>query len=101
LIAASRARRAAMNQVTPNKIAADPRIDPRLKALFAFPDRPPAGDIDSREALIAEANSPAALAAEAGMQMLFAACNSEENSPSAGLVTRTETIVSAPDGNAI
>ena len=48
-----------------SKLVADPRIDPRLKALFAWPDRPPVGDIASREALLAEANSPAALAGEA------------------------------------
>src|SRR4051794_12449093 len=90
-----------MNQVVTSKIAADPRIDPRIKALFGWPDRPPAGDIASREALIAEANSPQALAGEAAMQVLFAACDSEDNAPSAGLVIRTETIVSAPDGNAI
>ena len=29
-----------------SKILADPRIDPRLKALFPWPDRPPVGDIE-------------------------------------------------------
>lgn len=85
-----------------SKLAADPRIDPRLKALFGgWPDRPPVGDIESREALIAEANSPEALAAEAAMSGLFDACDTEANAPSAGLSIRTETIVSQPDGNAI
>ena len=84
-----------------SKIAADPRIDPRLKALFGLPDRPPAGDIADREALLAEANSPAALAGEAAMNMLFDACDSEANAPSAGLSIRTDSFVSAPDGNMI
>src|SRR5436190_10828345 len=84
-----------------SKLVADPRIDPRLKAMFAWPDRPPAGDIASREALLAEANSDQALAAEAGMQMLFAACDAEANSPTAGLSIRTDSFVSAPDGNTI
>ena len=84
-----------------SKIAADPRIDPRLKALFGLPDRPPAGDIADREALLAEANSPAALAGEAAMNMLFGACDSEANAPSAGLSIRTDSFVSAPDGNTI
>ena len=84
-----------------SKIAADPRIDPRLKALFGLPDRPPAGDIADREALLAEANSPAALAGEAAMNMLFGACDSEANAPSAGLSIRTDSFVSAPDGNMI
>src|SRR4030095_4006347 len=80
---------------------ADPRIDPRLKALFAWPDRPPVGDIESREALIAEANTPEALAAEAALVGLFNACDTEANAPSAGLSVRTETYVSQPDGNTI
>ena len=52
-----------------------------VKALFAWPDRPPVGDIESREALIAEANTPEALAAEAAMSGLFDACDTEANSP--------------------
>lgn len=90
-----------MNDVPVSKLVRDPRIDPRLKALFAWPDRPPVGDIASREALLAEANTPEALAAEAGMAMLFSACDTEENAPSAGLSIRTETYVSAPDGNSV
>jgi len=84
-----------------SKIAADPRIDPRLKALFGWPDRPPVGDIESREALIAAANTPEALAAEAAMDALFGACDTEANAPSAGLTIRRESFVSAPDGNEI
>ena len=89
------------SQAKLSKLVRDPRIDPRLKALFAWPDRPPVGDIASREALVAEANTPEALAAEAAMDMLFNACDSEENAPSAGLSIRTETYVSAPDGNSV
>ncbi|WP_293678344.1 alpha/beta hydrolase [uncultured Phenylobacterium sp.] len=85
----------------PSKLASDPRIDPRLKALFAFPDAPPAGDIDSREALLAQANSPQAVAAEAAMSGLFDACDAETNSPSAGLSIRDDSFVSSPDGNTI
>lgn len=90
-----------MNAPTLSKISADPRIDPRIKALFGFPDRPPAGDIADREALLAEANSPAALAGEAAMEMLLGACGSEENAPSAGLAIRTDSFVSSPDGNTV
>lgn len=90
-----------MNDVPASKLARDPRIDPRIKAVFGWPDRPPVGDIASREALIAEANTPAALAAEAAMQALFDACDSEANAPSAGLSIRRETYVSQPDGNTI
>ena len=41
-----------MNDIPTSKLARDPRIDPRLKALFAWPDRPPVGDIASREDLV-------------------------------------------------
>jgi acetyl esterase/lipase len=86
----------------PSKLAADPRIDPRLKALFGgWPDRPPVGDIESREALIAAANTPDALAAEAAMSGLFDAADSEANAPSKGLAIRRDSFVSSPDGNTI
>ncbi|MDZ4376065.1 MAG: alpha/beta hydrolase fold domain-containing protein [Phenylobacterium sp.] len=84
-----------------SKLVADPRIDPRIKALFAQPDRPPVGDIESREALIAAANTPEALAGEQAMEMLFTACDNEQTAPSAGLTVRTQEIVSQPDGNTI
>src|SRR4051812_13878727 len=84
-----------------SKIAADPRIDPRLKALFAWPDRPPVGDIESREALLAAVNTPEALAAEAAMEALFNACDSEANAPSAGLSIKRDRFVPAPDGNEV
>jgi len=84
-----------------NRIAADPRIDPRIKAVFAAPDRPPAGDVANREALLMEANTPAALAMEAGMEALFNACDNETTAPSAGLKVFEESFISAPDGNTI
>jgi acetyl esterase/lipase len=84
-----------------NRISADPRIDPRIKAVFVFPDRPPPGNISSREALLAEANSPAALAAEKAMEAMHQLCDSESNAPSEGLTTTTDSFVSSPDGNTI
>jgi acetyl esterase len=84
-----------------NLIAADPRIDPRLKAVFAAPDRPPAGYIADRAALLAEVNSAAALAAEAAMAGLFDACDNEAIAPSAGLTIRTQSFTSTPDGNPV
>jgi acetyl esterase len=84
-----------------SKIADDPRIDPRIKALFAAPDQPPQGDVADRESQLAQANTPQALAAARAMDGLFAACASEANAPSAGLVTSTRTFVSQPDGNEI
>ena len=91
----------AASAIATNRIGADPRIDPRVKAFFAAPDLPPAGDIANREALIAAANSPAALAGEAAMQGLLNTCDTEENAPSQGLTITTDSFVSAPDGNTI
>ena len=47
------------------RISNDPRIDPRIKALFAAPDLPPQGDVTDRETYLAEVNSPEAVAREA------------------------------------
>ncbi|HEY5071454.1 MAG TPA: alpha/beta hydrolase fold domain-containing protein [Caulobacteraceae bacterium] len=84
-----------------SKLAEDPRIDPRIKAVFGAMETRPSSDIASREALLAEANSSASLAAEAAMEGMFAACDNEVAAPSAGLAIRTERFVSTPDGNSI
>ena len=84
-----------------NRISADPRIDPRIKAVFQLPDPPPVGDIASREALLGEANSPEALAREQAMNTFLDMCDNEASAPSAGLKISTESFVSAPDGNTI
>jgi acetyl esterase len=82
-------------------VAADIRLDPRIKALLAGIPLEPPGDVDSRQTLLDEANS------EAGRQQaeLFRAfmdmCDTEEAAPSAGLRIHTEKIVSEPDGNSI
>jgi acetyl esterase/lipase len=83
------------------KMEADPRIDPRLKTVMgAFPTQARA-DAESREQLIAEANSDAARAAAAAMKAGMDALDSEEIAPSRGLVTETHEFVSAPDGNPV
>ncbi|ODT86493.1 alpha/beta hydrolase [Phenylobacterium sp. SCN 70-31] len=84
-----------------SKLVADPRIDPRIKAIFGLPDAAPQGDIESREALVAAVNTPQALAAEQALETLFSACDNEQTAPSTGLRTWTETITSQPDGNSI
>lgn len=84
-----------------NRISQDPRIDPRIKALFVAPDAPPAGDVPDRATAIAQASTPGALAREQASEALFALCDAESNAPSAGLSIRTEEITSAPDGNRI
>jgi acetyl esterase len=82
-------------------IAGDRRLDPRIKAFLVAMPTEGESDVDSRETLLAEANTP--MAAE--MADLFRAfmdlCDSEEAAPSAGLRVHTEKITSAPDGNTI
>ena len=84
-----------------SKISEDPRIDPRLKALFGeFPEftQPSAAN---REEVLARANAPEALAMRDGMQAFFAPSDTEEIAPSAGLEISTVTFESQPDGNTI
>ena len=82
-----------------NKIAADPRLDPRLKLLFGAMELPHGGDVESREAMIEQANSPEATAAREALTAFFAACDTEEVAPSAGLTIQDYDFVSEPDGN--
>src|SRR6202522_2365469 len=58
-------------------------------------------NVSSREELLAQENSPAALAALARQAAFFDSMDSEEVAPSAGLSVRTETLISSPDGNTI
>lgn len=85
-----------------SKLELDPRIDPRIKAAFARIDlgtvRP---NVSSREELLAQEYTPAALAAQDMANGLFDAMDSEDVAPSAGLSVRTETFRSSPDGNTV
>ena len=85
-----------------SKLASDPRIDPRIKAMFgAMGDLTTSGNVASREELLAEASTEEALKMAAGLKLLFDAADNEMVAPSAGLTTRTETVTSQPDGNTI
>jgi acetyl esterase/lipase len=84
-----------------SKINDDPRIDPRIKAVMgAMPSVNP-GDAESREQLLAEAQSEAGLAARQLLEGFMAMCDSEEVAPSAGLDIATHEFKSSPDGNTI
>ncbi|MFY9889944.1 MAG: alpha/beta hydrolase [Streptosporangiaceae bacterium] len=82
-------------------IAADIRLDPRLKALLGAMAMEGAGDVDSRETLLAEANSEEAKQQAELFRGFMDMCDTEEAAPSAGLRVHTEKIVSEPDGNPI
>jgi acetyl esterase len=93
---------ASPNSNTPSKIEADPRLDPRVKKFFAgMPPMPEKPNVASREELLTQESSPAALAAHARQKALFDSMDSEEVAPSAGLRVSTETLTSSPDGNTI
>ncbi len=79
-------------------IAADIRIDPRLKALLAGLPAEESRSVASREALVAELNSEEARQHAAVFREFMELCDTEEIAPSAGLTIHTEKIVSAPDG---
>ncbi len=84
-----------------SKIADDPRIDPRIKAVMgAFPEMEQS-DIESREALLAEMNQPDAVAAREALVGMLDMLDSEEVAPSAGLTISDLDFVSAPDGNTV
>jgi acetyl esterase len=58
-------------------------------------------DVDSRETLLAEANSEAARKQAEAFRGFMDMCDTEELAPSAGLRISTEKVVSEPDGNTI
>jgi acetyl esterase/lipase len=79
----------------------DPRIDPRIKALFGNFAMPALGDVASRAELLAEVNQPAAKQAAAALQALLDAADTEQVAPSQGLKIHSEKLVSQPDGNTV
>ncbi|HXW43998.1 MAG TPA: alpha/beta hydrolase [Streptosporangiaceae bacterium] len=85
----------------PYDVAADIRLDPRIKAILAGIAMEPAGDVDSRETLLAEANSETARQQAELFRSFMELCDTEEAAPSAGLRVHTEKVISEPDGNSI
>jgi acetyl esterase len=85
-----------------SKIAADRRIDPRIKAIFgAFPQGPAEKDVANRDEILAEENSPEGKARAQQMTATFDMVDNEQVAPSAGLAVRVETFRSEPDGNTV
>lgn len=83
------------------KIIEDPRIDPRIKAVFKHFSSPVLMDVASREALLAESETDAAKAGAIGFKVWLDAFDDELAAPSTGLEVRTERFTSQPDGNVI
>lgn len=83
------------------KLLKDPRIDPRIKAVFGDFGQEAGPDISTREELIALMNSPEAQKAVLASAEFFAETVSEEAAPSKGIVYETKTFISQPDGNEV
>ena len=84
-----------------SKLSDDPRIDPRIKALFAAMPTGEMKDVASREEMLETMNSPEATATREALSGFLNLCDSEDIAPSAGLTISTHTFESAPDGNAV
>ncbi len=84
-----------------SKLSEDPRIDPRLKAMFGRMPVLAGKDIASRELLLQIANSDKAAAGRAVFEAFLDRSDSEEIAPSAGLTVSVESFTSEPDGNEI
>jgi acetyl esterase/lipase len=84
-----------------SKIADDPRIDPRIRALFGALEIPVPRNASSREELLAAASSPEAIAASEALRTFLDAADTEDFAPSKDLTVTTLTLASEPDGNTI
>jgi acetyl esterase len=82
-------------------LAADDRLDPRIKAILAGVPVEGGGDVADREELLAEANSEQAREQAEAFRAFMDMCDTEEAAPSAGLRVHTEQVTSEPDGNSI
>ncbi|HET9689524.1 MAG TPA: alpha/beta hydrolase fold domain-containing protein [Acidimicrobiales bacterium] len=88
--------------MTDNRIASDPRIDPRIKAVLgAFDARPSPGDVADRDVLLKEAQSEEAVALRELIKGFMEMNDTEEVAPSAGLEITEHRLTSKPDGNEV
>src|SRR3954451_14076198 len=88
----------AWEEVMASKLALDPRVDPRIKAVFATFELPTPTSVASREELLAEEAAESATARAAGIKAFLDAMDTETIAPSTGLSVSTEGFTSSPDG---
>ena len=84
----------------------DPRIDPRIKAVFGGlagqnDSNGGLGDVESREQMLAEINPEQSEAANAAMTAWLDSCDAEPFAPQAGISVELIQCESQPDGNVI
>lgn len=83
------------------KLADDPRIDPRIKQIMGMMPEVQLADVESREALLAEASRPEAVARRDQVKALLDLVDNEDVAPSAGLAITDHSLTSTPDGNTV
>lgn len=79
----------------------DPRIDPRIKAVMGGFPSVALADVASRDQLLAEVNTPEALAQQEAARAMFELADNEDIAPRAGLDISTVEFTSSPDGNTV
>ena len=85
-----------------SKITEDLRIDPSIREFFgSMPDPVNQGDVENREQLLEEANSPTAVAFRKQMEGQWKNVYREDSEVPAGLTSTTLEIKSSPDNNGI
>ena len=82
-----------------SRIADDPRIDPRVKALMGALPPPQPVSASSRDEAVANANTPEAVALEEAVTALLEVADDESVAPSDGLRVTEHELVSSPDQN--
>jgi len=90
-----------MEELMASKLLLDPRVDPRIKAVFATFELPTPTSVASREELLAEEAAESATARAQGIKAFLDAMDTETIATSTGLSVRTEGFTSSPDGNSV
>jgi acetyl esterase/lipase len=85
----------------PYDIAADTRLDPRIKALLGGLPQARPRDVTSRDEILADAASESARTYHEARRAVMEACDTEEIVTSAGLSVTKYEVTSQPDGNTI
>lgn len=84
-----------------SKMNDDPRIDPRIKAIFGKIALGGSRNVESREAALESANSMKSMITRQMVSAFLNRCDTEKIAPSKGLITKDKSFTSEPDGNTV
>lgn len=85
----------------PYDVAADPRLDPRVKAMLSTIKQVVPKSVETREQMLEQAKSDHIARYEAARKAAMEACDVEAIVPQAGLTVTRHELTSHPDGNTI